>query len=71
MEERFKTTWVFSKIIFLIQFFLKESVQFHQGSVTFMKFMYFPNDQTMSISGQVRVGDMVRVAAVSADLVDT
>lgn len=44
VEERSKTTWVFSKIIFLIEFFLEESVQVHQGSVTFMKFMYFPND---------------------------
>lgn len=35
--------------------------------------LYFPNDQTVSISGQESGGDVVqvRVVAVSADLDDT
>lgn len=68
VEERFKTTQKFSKTIFLVQFFWKEFLMDHQCIVTFiMKFMCFPNNQTMSICGQVRVRGMVRVVAVSAD----
>lgn len=56
VEERFKTTQKFSKVIFLIQIFWKEFLKGHQWIVTFMKFLCFPNNQTISICGQVGVG---------------
>lgn len=58
----------FCKNYFLTEFFLKE---FLKCIVTFIKFMCFPNNQSMFICGQVRVGEIVRVVIVSAALEGT